>query len=128
MSTAAIMIFTSQPPDEIFKAGGSQSWRVNRQHASQCEYAILTQNTKQMGFAASRPIFSHGQAFLIGKISAVVPSTDSAGRFLIRFNSYAMLGDRKVRWPGYRGPFFYTTLEVQGVALAFLTFKPMPAI
>jgi hypothetical protein len=128
MSTQALMIFTSQNPDSVFKFGGSQSWRLNPQRACLYEYAILTQNRKVMGFPESRPTAPDKQAFMVGKISGVEPSVypGSAGRYLIKFSKYALINDPGVTWMGERNPVLYTTIEDAGIDLSKLDFKPMP--
>jgi len=52
----------------------------------------------------------HGTAFMIGRISDVVPSTETEGRWLVKFDEYARL-DIPSFWQGWRNPVRYTTLE-----------------
>ena len=93
MATPAIMIFTSQNPQTVLDFGGSQSWRLDERRARLCKYVILTQNRAVMDFPESQPTEPHGDAFMIGRIAGVVPSTypGSERRFLIQFDEYAVI-------------------------------------
>ena len=67
-----------------------------------------------------------GSAFLVGKVSGVVRSSDREDRYLIRMSGYALASVRDV-WAGWRNPVRYTTMEDLGIDPAHLEFQPMPA-
>lgn len=124
----AIAVFTARGPDRILREGGTQAWVLDPKRARLCEFAVCTQNRgfkDDWGYATE----PHHAAFLIGRISEVVPSPErnEDGRWLIRFSEYARVQIPDV-WPGARNPVWYTTLEELGIDPASLTFEPMPEV
>jgi hypothetical protein len=67
----------------------------------------------------------HATAFMIGRISSVVPSAETPGRWMPIFDEYAVI-DKPEAWKGWRNPVRYTTLAELGINLAEIKFKPMP--
>jgi hypothetical protein len=123
--TPVVMVFTGQGPSRILKVGGSQSWKFDQKRARQCAYAVLFQNRRGGDWGeASAP---HGEAFLIGRISDVVPSTDIEDRWHLQFSHYALLSNVAETWKGWKNPIRYTTLGELNILPDTLTFKPMPA-
>jgi hypothetical protein len=111
---AAVVIFTAKSIESILLHGGTRSWRLDRNHARQCAFAVLTRNANAEWVEGNEP---HHSAFLVGKISDVVPTTDpdsQEDRYLIRFSQYARVSIPDV-WQGNRNPVWYSSLEKLGI-------------
>lgn len=125
-----IVVFTAKSVERLLAEGGTSSWSLDRNNARQKEFAVCTRNT-HAGFTQGDGFPEghepHGSAFLVGRISDVVPSPDYEGRWLIRFSEYARINLPNV-WKGWRNPVRYTSLEELGINPATLHFEPMPPI
>src|SRR5437868_1732698 len=109
----AIVIFTAKSIESILRHGGTRSWRLDRNNARKCIFAILTRNANADWVEGTEP---HHSAFLVGKISDVVPTTDpdsEEDRFLIKFSQFARVNVPEV-WKGNRNPVWYSSLEEVG--------------
>ncbi|TJW89844.1 MAG: hypothetical protein E5V92_02755 [Mesorhizobium sp.] len=125
MSTTAIAIFTGKSTAMVLEDGGSRSWVLDQKKARGCEYAVLYFNEQSK--YPTKGFTGHREAFLVGRISNVVPSRWVGGRYLIQFDAYAELSGDGV-WPGWRNPVRYTTLEDLGIDETQLKFMPMPEV
>src|ERR1019366_4114703 len=67
----------------------------------------------------------HRSAFLVGKVSGVVPATDTPGRWKIAIREFARVNIPEV-WDKSRFPVRYTTLEDLGIDPTTLNFEPLP--
>lgn len=124
MANDVMVIFTAKSVETCLEVGGSQSWVLNRAHAKRYKYAILCRNAHTDWGDGKEP---HGTAFMIGRISDVVPSTETEGRWLVKFDEYARL-DIPNFWQGWRNPVRYTTLEELSFSLNDVPFEPMPGV
>lgn len=120
---SAIAIFCGKSKEHILRDGGTQSWRLLPRNAVQHEYVVCCRSGVDWVEGPEK----RGSAFLIGRISGVVPSTDNNAedRYLVKISEYAELDLPEV-WQGWRNPVKYTTLEELGVSLEGLDFKSMP--
>jgi hypothetical protein len=125
MKKNAVMVMTARGPDRILREGGSQAWVLNPENARKYKYLVTVQNRHNGAWGgASEP---HGTAFLIGRISDVVPSTDKDSdgrRYLVRISEYAEI---KIphKWRG-SNPVRYISLDELGIDPAEIQFRPMP--
>jgi len=124
MDNEAIVVFTAKSVETCLEVGGTQSWVLNRANAKHCKYAILCRNANTDWGDGKEP---HGTAFMIGRISDVVPSTENEARWLVKFDQYARL-DKPNFWQGWRNPVRYTTLEELSFTLDDILFEQMPKI
>jgi hypothetical protein len=129
MSHAAVVTFTGRPLEWIWKDQGSRAWRLDPERAARAEYLVCTQNRHNSDFPATS--VPHGAAFLIARISAVVPSAQDPGRWLIRFSEYTVPDPPIPNIWGksghHRYPVRYTTLEELGIDLDTLpSFRALP--
>lgn len=124
MADDVMVIFTAKSVETCLEVGGSQSWVLNRAHAKSYKYAILCRNAHTDWGDGKE---THGTAFMIGRISDVVPSTEIEGRWLVKFDEYARL-DIPNFWQGWRNPVRYTTLEELSFSLSDVSFEPMPEV
>lgn len=119
------VIFTAKSIERILNEGGTSSWRLDRNHARTCTFAVCTRNAHADWVEGPEP---HHSAFLIGKIQDVVPATGREGRFLIRFSEYARVNIPNV-WKGDRNPVKYVSndaLKEMGIDPASLKWQRMP--
>lgn len=126
MSDKAAVVFTAKSIERILREGGTSSWRLDRNHARRCSFALCTRNAHADWVEGPE---AHHSAFLIGKVSDVVLSPDHKGgksRYLIQFSEYARLNIPEI-WKGDRNPVKYGTLEELGIDLSTLRWEPMPA-
>jgi len=123
MPQEAIVVFTAKSVERILQEGGTSSWRLDRNHARQCVYAVCTRNANADWVEGSE---AHHSAFLVGKVREVVPSPDHADRFLVQFSEYALVDVPDV-WKGDRNPVKYTPLEGLAIDFSKLKWEPMPA-
>ena len=126
MSQEIAVVFTAKSVERILAEGGTSSWRLDRNHARQCAYAVCTRNAYADWVEGPE---AHHSAFLIGKVSDVVPARDSdPGRYLIQFSEYAEIESLEF-WKGDRNPVRYATLDALAavdIDPAKLNWKPMP--
>lgn len=123
MSDKAAVVFTAKSIDRILREGGTSSWRLDRNHALQCAYAICTRNAHADWVEGTE---THHSAFLIGKVSGVVIASDPDGkRFLIQFSEYAKINIPNV-WKGDRNPIKYAHLKDFSIDPARLKWVKMP--
>lgn len=122
MTHSAIAIYTGKPTETILEEGGSQAWVLDRRNAQKAEYGVLCFNPYAEW---SKGDVEHGAAFLIGKISGVMPSPLEPERSIVLFDEYAEVNLPDV-WGGWRNPIKYTSLEDLGIDISSLTFQPMP--
>lgn len=98
-----ISVLTSKSTETILAEGGSQSWALDRARAARCDYLVVCRNAHGDPEGPE----PHRQAFLVGKVSDVVASTETEGRFKILITEYA-----RVSWDdgweeGRRNPVAY---------------------
>lgn len=122
MTHSAIAIYTGKPTETILEDGGSQAWVLDRKNAQKAEYGVLCFNPYAEW---SKGSVEHGAAFLIGKISGVMPSPIEPERSIVLFDEYAEVNLPDI-WGGWRNPIKYTSLEDLGIDISSLTFQPMP--
>ena len=122
---SAVLVMTARGPERILREGGSQAWVLNPKNAKKHDYLITVQNRHngQWG-GATEP---HGTAFLVGKISDVVPCKEpkSQGRYLIQISEYARISVPH-KWRGSNPVRYVDMLEEFGIDPDTLEFQPMP--
>jgi len=121
MENDVIALFTTKSAQACLEIGGTQSWALNPENAKGCRYAVLCRNP-DADFGGSE---LHRTAFMIGRISPVVPSTETPGRWMLTFDQYAII-DKPEVWKDWRNPVRYTTFAKLGISLADIKFRPMP--
>lgn len=122
----AVVVMTARGPDRIIQEGGSQAWVLNPKNAAKHPYLITVQNRHngQWG-GATEP---HSTAFLIGKISEIVPSPEpeSKDRYLIKISEYARISF-PCKWRGSNPVRYLDIKEEFGIDPESLEFQPMPS-
>lgn len=98
-----VSVFTSKSVETILADGGSQSWALDRTRAARCDYLVVCRNAHS-GPEGAEP---HRAAFLVGKVSDVVASTETDGRFKILISEYANVSWEEAWQEGRRNPVAY---------------------
>ena len=124
MSDNVLTVLTFKSIEHVLEVGGTQSWALDRARARACKYAVLCRNARSAHVEGPE---AHGSAFLVGRISDVVPSTDTEGRWLVLFSEYAHCAVDG-QWEGRNPIRFRTTAEFEDLDFETLSFQPMPAI
>jgi hypothetical protein len=131
MSQEAIVVFTAKRIERILDEGGTASWRLDRNHARRCAYVVCTRNA-HADWAEGHE--EHHSAFLVGKISDVVPCAPTPenkeapnNRYLIQFSEFARVNVMNT-WKGDRNPVKYASLEELGINFSKLKWEPMPKL
>jgi len=127
LQTESTVLFTAKSVDRILSEGGTSSWRIDRNHARNCVFAVCTRNAHADWVEGPE---SHHAAFLVGKVKDVVQAPDHDDRFLITFSEYALVNVPNV-WKGDRNPVKYETndaLKEMGIDFASLKWERMPEV
>ena len=74
----SILVFTHRNVEFLTKLNASTSWQLNQNRAMLCDYVICVRNTNS---PLAEKDFTHGSAFLVGKISNVVQSLNLQSKF-----------------------------------------------
>ena len=122
MADDVVSVFTFKSIDTMLNVGGTQSWTLDRARAKGCKYAVLCRNAHHPEVEGTE---AHGSAFMVGKISDVVPSTETPGRWLILFSEYALCNVAEL-WSGRNPVRFLKDYDFVSLDFAKLDFQPMP--
>jgi hypothetical protein len=129
MPKEAAVVFTAKSVERILHEGGTSSWRLDRNHARQCAFAVCTRNANADWVEGPE---AHHSAFLVGKVRDVVPCLPTPEnkeaakkRYLIQFSEFARVNIPGT-WKGDRNPVKYATLEELGIDPSKLKWEAMP--
>jgi hypothetical protein len=129
MSKEIAIVFTAKSIERIIREGGTSAWRLDRNHARRCIYAVCTRNAHSPWVEGQE---AHHAAFVVGKISDVVPCRPTPeneeapeNRFLIEFSEFARVDIPGV-WAGDRNPVKYRSAEDLDIDFSTLKWEPMP--
>ena len=120
MPHAAIAVFTGKKLETLLSQGGSGPWVGSSERVKQQEYLVCIRK-------ATPGSELHGNAFFVGKISAVeAHGFDRRGqqRWFYKVSEFAV-PTQNIPWH-WRNPVRYTTLEDLGIDLKKLEFTPAP--
>lgn len=124
MSDNVLSVLTFKSVETILDVGGTQSWALSRERAMGCKYAVVCRNAHHPNVEGQE---AHHSAFMVGKVSDVVPSTETEGRWLVLFSEYALVSVADQF--GGRNPVRFFSTDEYGDAIKFetLKFTPMPS-
>jgi hypothetical protein len=108
-----VAVLTKHSPQKLLDNGYTGSWALDPERARNRDYVVCVRN------APGEPDDRH--AFLVGKISRVVNSPVTKGRYRILFDHVAEIDvpiERK-----WRNPIFYTSSSFLGINVSDLKFK-----
>lgn len=128
MANEVAVVFTAKSIERILREGGTSAWRLDRNHARRCTYAVCTRNAHSKWVEGPE---AHRAAFLVGKISDVVPCEPTPennetpdNRFLIKFSEFAQVNIPDI-WNN-RYPLKYRSAGDLGIDFSTLKWEPMP--
>ncbi|WP_027994004.1 hypothetical protein [Sinorhizobium meliloti] len=121
MADNVVSVFTFKSVEMILEVGGPQLLTLDRVRAKACKYGVICRNAPYPEVEGPE---THGSAFMIGKVSDVVPSTEPSGRWLILFSEYALCNFGN-QWEG-RNPVRFRTTDDYDFDFKELEFQPMP--
>jgi hypothetical protein len=128
MPEEVAILFTAKSVERILKEGGTSAWRLDRNHARGCVYAVCTRNAQADWVEGPE---AHHSAFLVGKIRNVVPcqptpenNEPAKNRYLIQFSEFARV-DIPDFWKGDRNPVKYVSLEKLDIEPSKLKWEKM---
>lgn len=125
MSENVLQVLTFKSVETILKSGGTQSWALDPNRAKGCKYVVCCRNARTFEAEGNE---AHGSAFMIGKVADVVASTETEGRWLVRFSEYAVVNVGE-QWEGRNPVRFYTTDQYDGdIDFDELDWRPMPTM
>jgi hypothetical protein len=116
-----IAVLTYKSIETILETGGTQSWTLDRTRAARCDYVVMCRNAKTRNAEGPE---EHGSTFLVGKIKDVVPSTETAGRWLILISEYARV-DVKDQWEGRNPVTYWKDSDYPDIDFKSLAYEPM---
>ena len=126
MTIPCLVVLTARGPDRLLDEHGTQAWRLKPENARRLKFCVCVQNRHNGHWGGADQ--EHHHAFMVGRISDVVPSPERSERYLVEFYEYAVI-DRANAWPGLRNPVRYATLEEFSISdPEALTWHPMPAV
>jgi len=118
-----LQVFTYKSVETMLEVGGTQSWALDRNRAKGCKYVVMCRNAHHPDVEGPE---AHHSAFMVGKITDVVPSTDNDGRWLVLFDEYSVINVGG-QWEGRNPVRFYTTDEYEDcIDFDALEWTPMP--
>lgn len=128
MPTPCLVVLTARGPSRLLREGGTQAWRLKPENVERMMYCVCVQN-RPSGHNWGEADQEHHHAFMVGRISEVVPSPEGRpGRYLVKFSEYTRV-DYPNAWPGLRNPIRYGTLEDFGVTgVDEWLWHPMPPV
>ncbi len=124
MAEKVLQVLTYKSIGTILATGGTQSWTLDRTRAKGCKYVVCCRNANTREAEGKE---AHGSAFMVGKLSDVVPSTDNDGRWLVLFSKYAVVNVAD-QWEGRNPVRFYTTDDYDDIDFPNLDWEPMPSL
>lgn len=118
MLSNAIVVLTEETRVDIFANGYTGDWKLNVGRAAKCKYVVCCSKGAQEGKGVR-----HGDAFLIGRIKAVIDAGD--GRYNISVSEIADIGGEC--WPeNLRNPVKYGLPNNVSIDLTQVTFEAIP--
>ena len=113
-----LSVLTFKGCDHIIGDGGTQSWVLSRPRALACDYVVCARH--QQGPHKPEGSEPHKHAFLIGKVSDVVPSEDGPDRWRVEFQEYALLDGPKLPLKSASPTQYFASLKQLGIDVEML--------
>lgn len=112
MAHSAVVVFTSKDSGTLIAQAGSSCWALRPERARSREYVVCTWNERRAVRGEEEQV-AHGAAFLIGRVSDVVPcdraplpDRKNLTGWCIKFDKYARINVPDA-WPRHRQPVAY---------------------
>lgn len=118
-----LTVLTFKSARHIVGDGGTQSWVISRRRARRCDYVVCVRH--QQGPYKAEGAEPHKHAFLVGKVSDVVPSSETADRFRVEISEYAIVDGPQVPLNSASPTQYFPSLSSIGIDAAALDWKPI---
>ena len=123
---AILTVLTFKSAHHIVDEGGTQSWVISQRRAGRCEYVVCVRH--QQGPYKAEGNEPHKHAFLVGKISDIVPSSEMRGRFRVEMSEYALLDGPLIQLNSASPTQYFPSLSSVGIDAASLHWRPIHAL
>lgn len=125
MASVAVVL-TYKDLKIIAEAQGSESWKTELAKARQVTHVVMTRNGHNR-WNPSGDNVPHRAAFAVGHVTAIVPSSETEGRWKFKCDKIARLDPPipDVWEKGRRYPVHYTTFDDLGIKVEDLKFEPI---
>ena len=122
---SALTVLTVKSGERLINTHGSGDWKLDRVKARKSQYIVCCRNANSRKTKGSEP---HGMAFLVGRISDVVEAPGDSGRWIVKFDQYALIEKPDVweRTGLSRNPIRYTSMKQLGIDPGKLNFVSVP--
>ncbi len=121
-----LTVLTFKSARHIVGDGGTQSWVVSQRRARRCAYVVCVRH--QQGPYKAEGNEPHKHAFLVGKVSGAVPSSESSDRFRVEMSEYAIVDGPHIPLNSASPTQYFPSLSSIGIDEASLQWKPMRAL
>jgi hypothetical protein len=118
-----LTVLTYKSASRIVGDGGTQSWVISPRRVRRCSYVVCVRH--QQGPYKAEGDEPHKHAFLVGKVSGVVPSSEMKDRFRIEIDEYAIIGGPQVPLKSASPTQYFPSLSSVGIDEAALDWKPI---
>ena len=118
-----LTVLTFKSVSHIVGDGGTQSWVISPQRARRCVYVVCVRH--QQGPYKAEGDEPHKHAFLVGKISDVVPSSETKDRFRVEMSEYAVVEGPQVPLNSASPTQYFPSLTSIGIDAAALQWRPI---
>lgn len=121
--TEVLTVLTFKSAEHLLSDGGTQSWAISRPRALACSYVVCARH-RQGPWKPEGPE-AHKHAFLVGRISGVEPSGETAGRWRVEFDEYALVDGPKLPLNSASPTQYFDSLKALGIDEAELDWQPV---
>ena len=121
-----LTVLTFKSAAHIIADGGTQSWVIGRRRASRCSHVVCVRH--QQGPYKAEGNEPHKHAFLVGKVSGVVPSSETDDRFRVEISEYAIVDGPQIPLNSASPTQYFPSLRSLGIDEAFLDWKPVRGV
>lgn len=119
-----LTVLTYKCVAHLISDGGTQSWVISPTRVRRrCNYVVCVRH--QHGPYKAEGQEPHKHAFMVMKISGVVPSAETAGRFKVEASEYALIDGPLIPLNSASPTQYFPSLASIGIDEASLDWKPM---
>ncbi|WP_327211552.1 hypothetical protein [Rhizobium ruizarguesonis] len=117
-----LTVLTYKSAHHIVADGGTQSWVISQRRARRCTYVVCVRH--QHGPYKAEGSEPHKHAFLVGRVSDVVPSSETKDRFRVEISEYAIIDGPQIPLNSASPTQYFPSLSSIGIDEASLDWKP----
>jgi hypothetical protein len=121
-----LTVLTYKSARHIVDDGGTQSWVISQHRARRCAYVVCVRH--QHGPYKAEGNEPHKHAFLVGKVSGVVPSSETSDRFRVEMSEYAIVNGPQIELNSASPTQYFPSLSSIGIDEASLQWTPIDVL